>query len=560
MTSALGEDLDIHGLTVERNGEKLNGLQLPCGTITVLIGANGSGKTSLMDKIAGLRAAEGVEVRYGQAPLWLVSGRGRVLNETALRAYAYAGQSAEDQLTMRSVRDELVRTLKPYPLNQEDKEARMLNALTAVGFDAGWMGRIPLQISGGERRRAALACALAAPTSWLFLDEPTAGLDAKAHELLSSSLSGCREAGQGIFLISHDTDWSLPLADQILVMRLDGSLRMCSKLDLLAHPEHLQEAGMAVPEWLQFAHAMYRSGVPAEAVWDPISLAGGLNGQRAECSVTEQAASLIPTAVTTLTQEAHSPNRHRVDTQSSPLTAFDPKSVWAGYVLMSAGIMLQGKWSGIAIGALATVLVLVIGRIPLARWRAPIQSITLFTLITAVFAGLQFSNSAVSWDWSSFTGTIRSLTKPWLAMLIGFGLPLIITPLRLRKSLEQLLAYKGRLSRWAQNLILIVTLLLRFVPVFIAEWERFDKLAAARGKQSRLTWRQAPGRIRDTALPFMLALFRVAEDAAAALESRGVGRRPYPIIRKTQRWQRRDYVLACCSIVFFIGMWLWDRG
>ncbi|MBW7460749.1 energy-coupling factor transporter transmembrane protein EcfT, partial [Paenibacillus sepulcri] len=124
---------------------------------------------------------------------------------------------------------------------------------------------------------------------------------------------------------------------------------------------------------------------------------------------------------------------------------------------------------------------------------------------------------------------------------------------------EQLFAWAGRVPPWAQRLILTITLLLRFVPILLEEWERFSRIAVARGKAPRVTILGAVGQLRDTAIPFMLALFRLGEHAADALESRGIGTRQPTFIR-SQFWKRRDtYLLIGCLLIFGF-FWIWAKG
>ncbi|MCQ6560091.1 ATP-binding cassette domain-containing protein [Paenibacillus mendelii] len=541
------------------------GLQLQQGEITVLMGPNGAGKTRFMEIVAGMRPVEEWQITYGQEKLWVQANgnsRKRRRNSAALLAYSYACQAPEEQLFARSVAAELDYVLQAYALPEAAKEQRIDDALRAVGWDRSWLQRDPYQMSGGERRRAALACMFAVPASWLLLDEPTAGLDAAGHALLAEQLNQCKAGGQGVLLISHDSDWALALADSILLMRSDGRMLPCNRDEILANPGLLEQSGMTIPDWLIIVHEMWKRGVPSDEVWDPAKLAAAMRRlgipmtkPKAFEVVEYQSRSISESEGTQAPDRLHSASQKR----RSPLTAFDPRSVWLAYILLTTGMFMQRTWSGVAWSALLAALAVAAARIPLRRWRGPILALGMFAIILSFMAGLVEKQTGGSfWSWASFLDSLLTLSRPWLAMLIGLGLPLVITPLRLRRSLEQLFSYRGRVPLWGQKIILTITLLLRFIPVLLSEWERFSRISIARGKVTRRSWRGAAGRLRDTSIPFMLALFRLGEHVANALESRGVGKRGYPETRITELWQRRDSILIASCLVLSAFLWWWS--
>ncbi|MDG0812510.1 ATP-binding cassette domain-containing protein [Cohnella rhizosphaerae] len=170
-------------------------LTLTPGRIVVLLGANGAGKTRLLELAAGLREADDVQAVFEALPSQPRAGGKTRARRHELLAYSYAAQSPEDQLFARSVKEELDYVLRPYRLDKEARKDRITDALQSAGWGADWLDRDPFAMSGGERRRTALACALAAPAPWLLLDEPTAGLDAQGCDRLAGSLAQERRRG-----------------------------------------------------------------------------------------------------------------------------------------------------------------------------------------------------------------------------------------------------------------------------------------------------------------------------------------------------------------------------
>ncbi len=662
--------LRLDGLRWRRGEEGLKasrseGLTFTPGTIVLLMGANGAGKSTLLEKIAGLRPPEGVMAAYGPDALWRRSRlrkNGLRLNGEALLRYSYAVQSPEEGLFARSVGDELTYSLRPYGLAKEECELRRGEALRAVGWESeDWLERDPYLMSGGERRRTALAAVFSAPAPWLLLDEPTAGLDGEGHRTIAGKLKELRAEGRGIVLVSHDSDWALPLADEAMLLDAAGTIRLCSREQLVRHPEWLAEAGMRVPEWLRAAHRLWRCGVPADLALDPAAAATAWKSVRSnDCA----AAALVPEGdedreareelKTVGEQRAHegrkefgNRNEHeerkangdrneheerkrtdehkagvrkkeedleaweeqkangdrnvhelgalgdqitvgdqriredrmaggdqriredrmtggergagkRIGEKRHRLIGFDPRSVWLAYALISFGLFAVRDWPGLAAGAVVVLALLAAGRISLRRWRGLIVNYAVFSVATsAIFASGAGGEWAVRGE--AFADTLLTFMRTMLILLLGLAIPLVMSPLSLRRSLEQMTAIGGKSPLWAQRGILAVTLMMRFVPVLLELWERFAKIIRARGKSLAIGPAALGRKLRDTALPFLLALFRLGDEVTLALESRGVGGTRAAVRAQRLRWRAQDYGLAVGALLLALGMWLMLR-
>lgn len=540
-------------------------LELAAGTLTLMIGANGAGKTTLLEKLAGLRPPEGVLTSYGEEPVWTERRWGkRKLNDQALRRYSYVPQSAEDGLFARTLEEELRFSARPYRLGAGELDVRMEAAVGAVGWDAQWLSRDPYRMSGGERRRAALAASFVPPAPWLLLDEPTAGLDGEGHARLGNYLTSLRDSGVGVLFVSHDLDWALPLADRVLLLGVDGIVRSCTSAELLAHPEWLAEAGMTEPLWLALAHEIGRAGVSTEQVWSPQVAAQSVEViKRAGSGIVDGGGANEESLINDINKVgAAVVAKRRLESVAGDhrLGAFDPRTIWLAYVLLSIGIFAQASWYGIAAAAALTLTVLAVGRISLWRWKALLQGYAVFSVVATGFFALGAGDGGVSFDRGAFVDTLLPFARTYIVLLLGLCIPLVMSPLSLRNALQKLLSFRGRTPALAHRLILTVTIMIRFIPVLVAEWSKFSRIELSRAKQrSGKPWRIVV-RLRDLAMPLMLSIFRLGDEIAVALESRGVTMNSRPTLASKLRWAQRDYLLVAVALLLAVAMWMLARA
>lgn len=229
-------------------------LELVPGEIIGLIGTTGSGKSTMLQVLAGiLEIAEGRVVypeSFEQKRLWQKVG--------------LLFQMPEDQLFEATVLDDVAFGPRRLGWEVERVEQSSREALRRVGLPAGYEKRSPLELSGGEKRRVAVAGVLAMEPELLLLDEPTAGLDAAGRLLFAELLREVRGRGTTVALVSHDLDFLATVADRVAVFR-DGALVAVGPMrEILGSVELLTGAGLRAPFPVQLLAALRERGIAVE--------------------------------------------------------------------------------------------------------------------------------------------------------------------------------------------------------------------------------------------------------------------------------------------------------
>jgi len=222
-------------------------LSIRSGEHLAIVGENGAGKSTLLSCLLGLRQGKGAFEFDGQRV-------GRRQRQALWRQVGLVFQNCADQLFCASVAEEVGFGLRQIGLPVPEVEGRVATALARVRLQ-GFEQRVPLHLSGGERKRLALACVLAMQPRLLILDEPTAGLDPQGEELLLEILRGLDVT---LLLVSHDMFFVGELTRRTLVMHQGELVRD------LATAEFLQDEGLAALNGLSFTYRQRSSSAIRE--------------------------------------------------------------------------------------------------------------------------------------------------------------------------------------------------------------------------------------------------------------------------------------------------------
>ncbi len=234
-------------------------LKVEQGEFVGVIGQTGSGKSTLMLHLNGLNKATSGTVYYNGQDIYdsdynMVGLRNKV---------GLVFQYPEHQLFEADVFTDVCFGPKNQGLSKKEIELRAYSALKQVGIKDEYFYSSPLDLSGGERRRVAIAGVLAMEPEVLILDEPTAGLDPKGREEIFDIIKKLRdEKNMTIILVSHSMEDVAEYVDRIVVMsdgmiKYDGSPR-----EVFSHPEELKELGLNIPQAANVLYKLREKGIP----------------------------------------------------------------------------------------------------------------------------------------------------------------------------------------------------------------------------------------------------------------------------------------------------------
>jgi len=229
------------------------------GEMVAVVGASGSGKTTLIQHLNGLyRPTSGC-----------VSVGGRNLSdpktdlEMIRTKVGLVFQFPEAQLFEETVEKDVAFGLKIRKLPEHTIRRRVRKVLNRVGLDPETFGRcVPFHLSGGEKRRAALAGILVMEPEVLVLDEPTAGLDWAGTCQVEAILKTYHRSGRTVVFVSHDMDLVARLADRVLVLSGGRLVFDGRQAVLFRRTDVLKQAGLNLPRVVRFMRILRRKGMP----------------------------------------------------------------------------------------------------------------------------------------------------------------------------------------------------------------------------------------------------------------------------------------------------------
>lgn len=247
------------GTTMEVAALKDVNLVIPDGQFIGLIGHTGSGKSTLVQHLNGLMKPTAGNIYYNGAD---INEEG--FNKKELRSkVGLVFQYPEHQLFEIDVFSDVCFGPKNMGLDEKEVQLRAYAALKQVGLEDEFFYQSPFDLSGGQKRRVAIAGVLAMKPEVLILDEPTAGLDPKGRDEILDQIAKLRdEMGITVVLVSHSMEDVAKYVDRIIVMNQGSVMYDDEPRKVFQHYKELEEVGLAAPQVTYIMQELKKKGLP----------------------------------------------------------------------------------------------------------------------------------------------------------------------------------------------------------------------------------------------------------------------------------------------------------
>ena len=220
-------------------------IEIEKGSFVGLIGHTGSGKSTLIQHLNGLIKPTSGKVFVDGEDIWEKPKEIRKFRFKVGLVFQYP----EHQLFEETVRKDIAFGPKNMGLSDAEVEERVLEAAKHTGLTADYLEKSPFELSGGEKRRVAIAGVLAMKPEVLILDEPTAGLDPKGREFILSEIKAYHEStGATVILVSHSMEDVARFASHVLIMNHSKVAMYGKTRDIFKRVDELCEIGLEVPQ------------------------------------------------------------------------------------------------------------------------------------------------------------------------------------------------------------------------------------------------------------------------------------------------------------------------
>lgn len=232
-------------------------LEIGQGQFVGIIGHTGSGKSTLIQHLNGLMKATSGDILYDGQSIYAEGYDMRKLRSQVGLVFQYP----EHQLFEVDVISDVCFGPKNQGLSEEESEKNAREALELVGFPEKYYKQSPFELSGGQKRRVAIAGVLAMKPKVLILDEPTAGLDPKGRdEILDQIAKLHKETGMTVVLVSHSMEDVARYVDRIIVMNKGEKMLDSTPKEVFRHYKELEEVGLAAPQVTYVMHDLKDRG------------------------------------------------------------------------------------------------------------------------------------------------------------------------------------------------------------------------------------------------------------------------------------------------------------
>ena len=248
------------------------------GDFVGIIGATGSGKSTLITHMNGLNKPTSGKIYIDGRDLW--GDPEKIRDFRFLTGLVF--QYPEYQLFEETCYKDIAFGPKNMKLEQEEIDRRVRRAMELVGLDwERFAEKSPFELSGGEKRRAALAGIIAMEPGYLILDEPMAGLDPAGRRAILDMLSGIRrETGCAVIMVSHSMDDIAAYSDRVAVMQDGSIIRTGTPAEIFGGELDLEAMGLDLPAASYLGNLLRSKGMDVPKIYTIDGMAEYLLGRR----------------------------------------------------------------------------------------------------------------------------------------------------------------------------------------------------------------------------------------------------------------------------------------
>ena len=243
--------------------EVLHGVDLSIeeGEFVALLGHNGCGKSTMAKLFIGLLRPTGGQVLLDGKNIWAEPKKIRSVRFRVGMVFQYP----EYQLFEETVLKDIMFGPKNMGLSDQEAESRAREAAHFTGLKEELLGKSPFELSGGEKRRAAIAGVIAMDPDVLILDEPTAGLDPRGRDVLLAQITQYhKNRGNTVLLVSHSMEDIGRTADRILVMNGGRAAMLDETKKVFERGPQLEAMGLRVPQITKIMQELQKLGLPVD--------------------------------------------------------------------------------------------------------------------------------------------------------------------------------------------------------------------------------------------------------------------------------------------------------
>jgi len=247
------------GTTFEKAAIDNISLEIEKGTFVGVIGHTGSGKSTLIQHFNGLLRPTSGRVLVDGEDIWE--------NPKEIRKFRFkvglCFQYPEYQLFEETLYKDIAFGPTNMGLSPDEVDARVRDAARFVGMPEDMLDKSPFELSGGQKRRAAIAGVIAMNPDVLILDEPTAGLDPRGRDKILGEIKEYHQhRGNTVLLVSHSMEDIARLADKVLVLANGGVFMFEDTRAVFGQSEQLEQLGLSPPQITKICTRLHRAGLP----------------------------------------------------------------------------------------------------------------------------------------------------------------------------------------------------------------------------------------------------------------------------------------------------------